>query len=142
MPLARLVTTLYIYKLYINLSSLSMFLAPLVIQRSPSVTFSTPRERFTITWDEPQLNIGEAVDAYFVNISGPVDLCGNGNTLQMVTEPSFTCSIQTTPQEGNLYTIRVAADSCNGNLQGLYSSPASLQGMSIIYVFVILRHQV
>ena len=95
---------------------------------TPSVSFSIPGQQFTITWDEPPLNMGELVDAYFVNISGPNDLCGNGNTLLRVTERSYTCSMQTTPQVGDTYTIRVAAASCGGSLRGPESEPLHLQG--------------
>ena len=95
---------------------------------APSVTFPIPREQFTITWNEPPLRMNETIDAYFVNISGPNDLCGNGNTLQMVTERNYTCSIQTTPQEGDRYSITVAAASCGGDLTGPESEPLHLQG--------------
>jgi len=80
------------------------------------------------TWDEPPLNVNETIDAYFVNISGPEDLCGTGNTLPNVTERSYTCTIQPTPQEGDTYTIRVAAANCDGNLRGPESTPVRLQG--------------
>ena len=73
--------------------------------------------------------MGGTVDTYFVNISGPNDLCGTGNTLPNVTERNYTCSIQTTPQEGDRYTIGVAATNCGGGLRGLQSDPVHLQGM-------------
>ena len=72
--------------------------------------------------------MGELVDAYFVNISGPNDLCENGNRLQRVTERSYTCTMQTTPEVGDTYTIRVAAASCGGSLRGPESEPLHLQG--------------
>ena len=72
--------------------------------------------------------MGERVDAYFVNISGPSDLCGNGNMVRRVTELNYTCSIQSTPQQGDTYTITVAAASCGGDLRGPWSTPALLQG--------------
>ena len=105
-----------------------MFPAPLVVPGTPSVSFSIPGQQFNITWDEPTLNMGELVDAYFVNISGPNDLCGNGNRFQRVTERSYTCTMQTTPQVGDTYTIRVAAASCGGSLTGPESEPLHLQG--------------
>ena len=122
--------------LYLNYNVLEMsieisnyyFPAPPVTSVAPSVTFPIPREQFTITWDEPLPNINEMIDAYFVNISGPEDLCRNGNTLQRVTERNYTCSIQTTPQEGDIYTITVSAASCGGNLTGPESEPLHLQG--------------
>ena len=109
-----------------------MFPAPLVVPGTPSVTFPIMRGQFTATWNEPTLYVNETVDAYFVNISGPNDLCGNNsnNMAQRVTERSYTCSMQTTPQEGDTYTIRVAAASCDGNLRGPESLPATLQGIS------------
>ena len=103
---------------------------PAAVPGTPSVTFSVPREQFNITWDEPPLSMGGTVDAYFVNISGPNDLCGNGNMLPRVTEPSYTCSIQMAPQEGETYTIRVAAATCNGSLRGPESNSRCLQGKS------------
>ena len=105
-----------------------MFPAPPAAPRTPSVTFRIPRQEFTITWNEPLLNMGERVDAYLVNISGPSDLCGNGNTLPNVTELNYTCPIQTVPQEGEIYTITVAAANCGGSLRGPESAPALLQG--------------
>ena len=93
-----------------------------------SVIFPIPREQFNITWTESSLNTNETIDAYFVNISGPGDLCGTGNTLPNVTEPSYTCRIQTPPREGDRYTIKVAAANCDGNLSGPESAPAIIQG--------------
>ena len=107
---------------------LCMFPAPPAAPGTPSVFFSTPREEFTITWNEPPLSMGGTIDTYFVNISGPNDLCGTGNTLQRVTERSYTCTIQTPPQEGDRYTIGVAAANCGGNLSGPESAPAIIQG--------------
>ena len=56
--------------------------APPVTPVTPTVAFPIPGQQFTITWDEPPLSMGGTVDTYFVNISGPDDLCGNINTLQ------------------------------------------------------------
>ena len=104
------------------------FPAPPAAPRTPSATFLTPRQQFTITWNEPPLNMGGTIHSYFVNISGPNDLCGTGNTPQNVTERSYTCTIQTPPQEGDIYTIRVAAANCGGRLRGPESEPAIIQG--------------
>ena len=109
-----------------------MFPAPLFVPGTPSVSFPLPREQFTITWDEPTLYMNGTIDAYFVNISGPNDLCGNGNALPNVTEPSYTCSIQTTPREGDIYTITVAAANCDGRLRGPESETVRLQGINKI----------
>ena len=109
-----------------------MFPAPLVVPGTPSVSFPIPRKQFTITWDEPTLYMNETVDAYFVNISGPEDLCGNGNTLQMVTECNYTCTIETAPQEGEIYIITVEATSYDGRLRGPESEPVRLQGINKI----------
>ena len=111
---------------------LTMFPAPLFVPGIPSVSFPLPREQFTITWDEPTLYMNETVDAYFVNISGPNDLCGNGNMVQRVTERNYTCTIETTPQEGEIYIITVAATSCDGRLRGPESEPVHLQGINKI----------
>ena len=75
--------------------------------------------------------MGETVHAYFVNISGPGDLCRDRNTRRRVTERSYTCLIQRgriTPQEGDTYTITVVAANCGGTLRGPESAPALLQG--------------
>ena len=106
-----------------------MFPAPPGAPGTPNVIFIDPRQRFTITWDEPQLNTNETIDVYYVNISGPNDLCGTGNTLQRVTERSYTCTIQIPPQEGDRYTITVAAANCGGNQRGPESALVRLQGM-------------
>ena len=107
---------------------LYMFPAPPAAPGTPSVFFSTPRVEFNVTWTEPPLNVNKTIDAYFVNISGPNDLCGTGNTLPNVTERSYTCTIQTPLQEGDTYTIKVAAANCGGNLRGPESAPAIIQG--------------
>ena len=106
---------------------LPVFSAPPVVPGTPNVTFVALRQQFTITWDEPQLN---AIDAYYVNISGPNDLCGNDsvNIPLRVTERSYTCTIQTTPQQGT-YTFTVAAANCGGSQRGPKSAPVRLQGM-------------
>ena len=106
----------------------TLFPDPPATPRTPSVIFPIPRQQFTITWNEPPSATGGTVDAYFVNISGPNDLCGTGNTLPNVTKRSYTCIIQTVPQEGETYTIRLAAANCGGTLRGPESPPALLQG--------------
>ena len=92
-----------------------------------------------IAWNEPPLNIG-AVDAYFVNISGPSALCRNDSTLQRVTTRSYTCSGWTMPT-GQKYIFTVAAANCGGNLRGPESDPVTvcLQGMRrYCYTFTVL----
>lgn len=130
---------------------------PMVISAPPaapvtsSVFYPNPREEFIIAW--PPLSMGEAVDAYFVNISGPNgNLCGNSsvNTLQRVTEPNYTCSIQTMPQGGDTYTIRVQAANCDGDQRGPESSRVYLQGiyygdldsLSVVCLLVYAVHTV
>ena len=106
-----------------------MFPAPPAAPQTQPVMFPTPRQQFTISWLEPPLDVNETIDAYFVNISGPEDLCGNGNTLQRVTERNYTCTIRPTPREGDIYTITVVAANCGGDLRGPASSPIYLQGI-------------
>ena len=87
------------------------------------------------------MNIGETIDTYFVNISGPDNLCGNVNTFQNVTEPSYTCSGWTMPT-GQMYIFTVAAANCGGSLRGPYSEPVTvtLQGMLTQgFVYVVVR---
>ena len=99
---------------------------------NPFVSFSLPGQQFTITWDEPPLNMGKMVDAYFLNISGPDDLCGSVNTLLRFgnSTRSFACSGWTLP-EGQMYTFTVQAANCGGVLRGPKSGPVtvSLQRM-------------
>ena len=113
-----------------------LFYAPIVFSappstapRTPSVSFSILGQQFTITWDEPPLSMGELVDAYFVNISGPDDQCGNVNTLQRVTERNYTCSGPNTTNQ--IYTFTVQAVNCDGRQSGPESNriAVSLQGM-------------
>ena len=106
----------------------AMFPAPPAAPETPSVFFSTPRIEFNITWTDPPLNVNQTIDVYFFNLSGPNDLCGTGNTLPNVTERSYTCTIQTPPQEGDTYSITVAAANCGGSQRGPESAPALLQG--------------
>ena len=116
-----------------------LFPAPQAAPGNPSVTFTFPGQQFTITWNEPPLNIG-AVDAYLVNIMGPDDLCGIVSTPQRVTERNYTCSGWTRPT-GQKYIFTVAAANCGGNLRGPESDPVTvcLQGMCrYCYTFTVL----
>ena len=115
-----------------------LFPAPSTAPRNPSVTFTFPGQQFTITWNEPQPEIG-AVNAYFVNVSGPDDLCGNVSTFQRVITRSYTCSGWMMPT-GQKYIFTVAAANCGGNLRGPESNPVTvcLQGMLRRIVFFIL----
>ena len=96
--------------------------------------FSLPGQQFTITWDKPPLNMGEMFDAYFLNISGPDDLCGSVDTLLRFgnSTHSYACSGWTLP-EGQMYTFTVQAANCGGVLRGPKSGPVtvSLQRMYI-----------
>ena len=109
---------------------LTMFPGPPATLRALSVSFLMPGQQFTITWDEPPMNMGGTIDAYFVNITGPNDLCGNVNTLQRVTERSYTCS-GWTMSTGQTYTFTLATAKCGGALIGPASDPVtvSLHGM-------------
>jgi len=75
------------------------------------------------------------VDTYFVNISGPSALCAGidrysdgVNALQVLSSRSYTCSIQTLPQGGDVFAIKVAGTSCGSRLRGPESEPVHLQG--------------
>ena len=79
--------------------------------------------------------MGGTVDTYFVNISGPSVLCAGinrysdgVNELQTLSSRSYTCSIQTAPQGGDTFTIKVAGASCGWRLRGPESKPVRLQG--------------
>ena len=112
----------------------NMLLAPPRAPVTPSVVFSPPGQQFTITWNEPPLNMGETFDAYFLNISGPDDLCGSVNTLLRFgnSTHSYACSGWSLP-EGQMYTFTVQAANCGGVLRGPKSRPVtvSIQGMYI-----------
>ena len=105
----------------------TMFPAPPAAPRTPTVIFPIPRQQFTITWKEPPLSMGGTVDAYFVNISGPDDLCGNVDTLQRFggSTHSYTCSGWITPT-GQMYTFTVAAANCGGSQRGPKSVPVTV----------------
>ena len=110
-----------------------MLLAPPRAPETPSVMFPLPGQQFNITWDEPPLNMGETFDAYFLNISGPDDLCGSINALQRFgnSTRSYACSRWTMPPAGQTYTFTVQAANCGGDLRGPKSGPVtvSLQGI-------------
>ena len=101
---------------------LTMFPGLPATLRAPSVSLLMPGQQFTITWDEPTMNMGGTVDTYFVNISGPNDLCGNVNTLQRVTERSYICS-GWTMSTGQTYTFTVETAKCGGALIGPANDP-------------------
>ena len=97
---------------------------------TPMVLFPIPGQQFTITWDQPSLNMSGPVDAYFVNISGRNDLCGNVDTLQRVNNRSYTCS-GWRMSIGQKYTFTVQAANCGGTQRGPTGDPVTvcLQGM-------------
>ena len=131
-----------------------MLLAPPRAPATPSVVFSPPGHQFTITWNEPPLNMGEMFDAYFLDISGPDDLCGSVNALQRFGNSTHTyaCSGWTMPPGGQTYTFTVQAANCGGVLRGPKSGPVtvSLQGayvkiqmficVNTWLLFLMLRH--
>lgn len=89
------------------------------------------RQMFIVKWDEPPLNMGQAVDTYFVNISGPSALCGSSGTLQKVNARNYTCLMKAEPQENETVIVSVQATNCGGSLIGPESEPITvpLQGM-------------
>ena len=111
-----------------------MLAAPPHAPETPSVVFPFPGQQFTITWNEPPLNMGETFDAYFLNISGPDELCGSVNSLLRFgnSTHSYACSGWTL-SEGQMYTFIVQAANCGGVLRGPKSGPVtvSLQRMYI-----------
>ena len=96
------------------------------------MTFPIPEQQFAITWNESQLNMHEMIDTYYINISGPDNLCGSVNTLQRFgsSTRNYTCSGWTMPPAGQMYTFTVQAANCGGVLRGPTSGPVtvSLQG--------------
>ena len=111
---------------------MTTFLAPPSAPGSLSVTFPIPEQQFTITWNESPLNMHKMIDTYFVNISGPDNLCGSVNILQRFgnSTRNYTCSGWTMPPAGQMYTFAVQAANCGGDLRGLESDHVivSLQG--------------
>ena len=93
------------------------------------VLFPIPGQQFTITWDQPSLNMNGPVDVYFVNISGPDDLCGNVDTNQRVNNSSYTCS-GWRMSIGQKYTFTVQPANCGGTQRGPTGDPVTvcLQG--------------
>ena len=120
-----------------NLLLTLLFPAPPAAPGNQSVTFTFPGQQFTITWNEPPLDTG-AVDAYFVNISGPDYLCGNVSTLQRVITHSYTCSGWMMPT-GQKYIFTVAAANCGGSQTGPERDPITvcLQGMCRYMISVL-----
>ena len=110
------------------------FSAPPAAPGTPSVVFSLPGQQFTITWDEPPLNMGETFDAYFLNISGPDDLCGSVKTLLRFgsSTRSYACS-------GWSPAFTLQAANCGGNQRGpeSYSLTVRLQGKYIWRLLVV-----
>ena len=113
-------------------SLLILLPAPPASPGTPTVSFQLAKQHFTITWDEPPLYMGETVDAYFVNVSGPDNLCGSVNTPQRLRNSThnYTCSGWTMPPAGQTYTFTVQAANCGGDLRGPESDTltVSLQG--------------
>ena len=108
------------------------------------MSITIPGQQFIITWNEPLIKVAERVDTYFVNISGPDDLCGNVNILQRfgVSTRNYTCSEWTMPPAGQTYTFTVQAASCGGDLRGLESDPVtvSLQGRLVEMGGCLCKH--
>ena len=117
----------------VNNVVLISFSAPPAAPGTPLIVFSLPRQQFTITWDEPPLNMGETFDAYFLNISGPDDLCGSVNTLLRFRNSThrYTCSGWSSA--GQKYAFTLQAANCGGNQRGpeSYSLTVCLQGKYI-----------
>ena len=115
--------------------------APPVAPVTPTVAFPIPGQQFTITWNVPPLSLNETVDAYFVNISGPDDLCGNVNTLQRFGSTTHTHACSGWTPAGQTYTFTVAAANCGGDLRGPESNPAIVYLQSMLrkhFVYVII----
>ena len=116
---------------------------PAAAPRTPSVTFPIPGQQFNITWNIPPLSMGGTVDAYFVNTSGPDDLCGSVNTLHRFgnSTRSYTCSGWS--PAGQKYTFTVQAANCGGSQRGPESSIVtvylqSMLGHVVVGIIVIL----
>ena len=115
--------------------------APPVTPVTPTVGFPIPGQQFTITWDEPPLSIGATVDTYFVNISGPDDLCGNVNILQRFGSRTHTYACSGWTPAGQRYTFTVQAANCGVNLRGRASDPVTVHLQSMLlegFVYVII----
>ena len=94
------------------------------------MTFPVPGWQFNITWNEPPLSMGETVDTYFVNVSGPDDQCGNGNTLQRFGNSTRSYACSGWSSAGQKYTFTVQAANCGGSQRGPESNSVTvcLQG--------------
>ena len=103
------------YLLYISVP-------PAAAPKTPSVTFLIPGQQFTITRNEPPLNMNETVDAYFVNISGPNDLCGSVNTLHRFSNSTHSYACSGWSPAGQKYTFIVQAANCGRSQRGPESS--------------------
>ena len=86
--------------------------------RTPSVTFPIPGRQFNITWNQFPLSFGETIDIYFVNISGPDNLCGNVNTLQRFGNSTHSYACSGWSPSGQKYTFTVQAANCGGSQRG------------------------
>ena len=112
-------------------------------QGTPSVTFPISGQQFTITWNEPPLNMGGTVDTYFVNISGPDDLCGNVNTLQRFGSRTRSYACSGWIPAGQKYTFTVQAANCGGDLRGPASDPVivylrGMLGKWFVYMIIVV----
>ena len=94
------------------------------------MVFSLPGQQFTITWDVPPLNMGEIFDAYFLNISGPNDLCGSVKTLLRFRNHTHSYICSGWLPAGQKYTFTLQAANCGGNQRGpeSYSLTVCLKG--------------
>ena len=112
-----------------------MLPAPPGAPETPFVSFPLPGQQFIITWNEPPLNMGETFDVYFLNISGPNDLCGSVNSLLRFgnSTHSYACSGWILP-EGQMYTFIVQAANCGGALRGPWSGLVTVSLQGIIYI--------
>ena len=94
--------------------------------RTPSVTFPVPGEQFNITWNKPPLSMGETVDTYFVNVSGPDDQCGRINTLQRFGNSTHSYACSGWSSDGQKYTFTVQAANCGGSQRGPESNSVTV----------------
>jgi len=115
------------------------FPAPPAAPETPSAVFSLPGQQFTITWDEPPLYKGETFDSYFLNISGPDDLCGRVNTLLRFGNHTHSYICSGWLPAGQKYTFTLQAANCGGNQRGPESYPLTvcLQGKYIWRLLVV-----
>jgi len=114
--------------------------APPTAPETPSVMISNSRQEFIVKWDVSPLNMGERVDTYFVNISGPSALCGSADKLKKVNARNYTCLIKTEPQEDETVIISVQAANCGGSQRGPESEAVSLSLQGMLKGFIWLFH--